>query len=123
MEYDLGSEDIINRNGKVSGKQFIIGEAAYKTVVIPAGMENINAETFTLLKQFTANGGQVLVFDTLQYVNGKKDKSLDAFVSKQTRFNGIRRSNYDLIKKYFTVTVIHFDVLDTTKTKLYHHAA
>lgn len=119
-EYDLGSEDIIRRNGKVSGKQFIIGEAGYKTVVIPAGMENINAETFALLKQFKTNGGQVMVFDTLAYIDGKKDSCINQFVSKTIRFNGIRDLNYTVLKKYLSNDKISFGILDTTKTKLYH---
>ncbi len=120
VEYDLGSEDIINRNGKVSGKQFIIGEAGYTTVVIPAGMENINTETFTLLKQFSANGGQVIVFDKLQYLDGEKNAALDAFVSKQLSFNGIVDLNYELIKKYLSNNAISFDEIDTAVSKLYH---
>ncbi|HTE11765.1 MAG TPA: hypothetical protein VK645_12350, partial [Chitinophagaceae bacterium] len=120
VEYDLGSEDIIKRNGKVTASQFIIGEGAYKTVVIPAGMENINSETFALLKQFKTNGGQVLVFDTLQYVNGQKDKSLEEFITKTTRFNGLADLNYETVKKYFTTNEIKFDAVDTTKAKLYH---
>ncbi|MEO5593722.1 MAG: hypothetical protein ABIR15_12385 [Chitinophagaceae bacterium] len=120
VEYDLGSEDIIKRNGKVTGNQFIIGEAAYKTVVIPAGMENINSETFELLKHFKANGGQVLIFDTLQYVNGEKDKALEEFALKTVRFNGLSDLNYEVIEKYFTNNEIKFDIIDTTKTDLYH---
>ena len=120
VEYDLGSEDIIKRNGKVSGKQFIIGEAAYKIVVIPAGTENINAETFALLKQFKANGGQVLVFDTVDYIDGKKDKRMDEFISKTIVFNGLNDLNYDVTKKYLSNNEIQFGITDTIKTKLYH---
>ncbi len=117
VEYDLGSEDIINRNGKVSGNQFIIGEAAYKTVVIPAGTENINAETFALLSRFKANGGQVLVFDTASYINGDKDKRMAEFVSNTIQPGNL---NYEVVKKYFLNDEIRFDITDTTKTKLYH---
>ncbi|GAC1427342.1 MAG: glycosyl hydrolase [Chitinophagaceae bacterium] len=120
VEYDLGSEDIIRRNGKVSGNQFIIGQAAYKTVVIPAGTENINAETFALLNQFTAQGGRVLIFDTLQYIDGKKDNRTGEFASATTRVDGLNGLDDGVVKKYFTSGEIYFDIIDTTKTKLYH---
>ncbi|MEP6746153.1 MAG: glycosyl hydrolase [Bacteroidota bacterium] len=120
VEYDLGSEDIIKRNGKITGNKFIIGQASYKTVIIPAGMENINAETFALLKQFKQRGGQVLVFDSVQYINGKKDNRIIDFASKLIHFNGIAGLTYGVIKKYFSNSSIKFDQLDTTTTKLYH---
>ncbi|MFT3935852.1 MAG: glycosyl hydrolase [Chitinophagaceae bacterium] len=120
VEYDLGSEDIIQRNGKVNGSSFIVGEAAYKTVVVPASMKNINDATFKLLQQFTANGGHVLLFDTLQYLNGERDKELENFVQSQSRFNGIDALDEAFIKKHLGNDDIRFDKTDTASTKLYH---
>ena len=56
MEYDLGSEDIIGRVGKVSGSRFCVGRRAYTTVVLPPEMVNLEATTFELLQHFVNNG-------------------------------------------------------------------
>ncbi|NIG55401.1 glycosyl hydrolase [Chitinophaga sp. Cy-1792] len=76
LEYDLGSENIIKDHGKVQGARFVIGQRAYKVVVVPPGMENIDRATFQLLQQFKAAGGKVVCFEQLQYVDGAADKAL-----------------------------------------------
>lgn len=119
-EYDLGSEDIIQRHGKINGQQFIIGRASYKTVVLPPGTENLNASTVALLKQFIANGGRVLVFDTVQYIDGKKDPALQPLVAAAAHFNGINDLDYALVEKYFAGNGIQFSQVDTTAGKLFH---
>ena len=119
-EYDLGSEDIIKRNGKVTANRFVIGEAAYKTVVLPPGTENINAATFALLKQFMANGGRVLVFDTVQYIDGQKNKALATLMAATRRFNGSAGLDYALVEKYFAGDEVQFERVDTSTAKLYH---
>ncbi|MGN7819350.1 glycosyl hydrolase [Chitinophaga sp. 22536] len=76
LEYDLGSENIIKDNGQVKGDRFIIGERAYKMVVIPPGMENINGATFRLLKAYMAAGGKVVCFGPLRLVDGAANQEL-----------------------------------------------
>ncbi|HEY8955486.1 glycosyl hydrolase [Chitinophaga sp.] len=78
LEYDLGSENIIKDNGRVEGNSFAIGQRAYKTVVIPPGMESINSATFRLLKAFVANGGEVICFEQLRLVDGAANEELAA---------------------------------------------
>ncbi|QJB42395.1 hypothetical protein HF324_32925 [Chitinophaga oryzae] len=78
LEYDLGSENIIKDNGRVEGDRFIIGRRAYRTVVIPPGMENINGATFRLLKDYMAAGGKVICFEQLRLVDGAENPSLAA---------------------------------------------
>jgi len=119
-EYDLGSEDIIQRNGRVSGNRFIIGQAAYKTVVLPAGTENINSTTLRLLQQFKANGGKVLVFDTVQFVNGEKNKTLQSFISGTLQFKWPDDLTYAVVEKYFGNKDIRFEQSDTAAGKLFH---
>ena len=60
VDYDLGSEDIIQRVGKVDGKTFCVGFAGYETVVLPPNLENLNAETLELLATFVKNGGRLI---------------------------------------------------------------
>lgn len=78
VEYDLGSENIIRDHGKVEKGQFVIGQRAYNTVVIPPGMENIDAATFKLLKEYAAKGGKVVLFEKLQTIDGSSNASLAA---------------------------------------------
>ncbi|MDR2643083.1 MAG: hypothetical protein LBC74_09845, partial [Planctomycetaceae bacterium] len=59
-EYDLASEDIIKRFGKVDGKEFIINQAKYDLVIIPPNTENLNGATFELLSQYQQNGGELI---------------------------------------------------------------
>ncbi|HRQ51741.1 MAG TPA: glycosyl hydrolase, partial [Agriterribacter sp.] len=70
VEYDLGSENIIKDHGKTAGGKFVVGERAYRTVVIPPGMENIDGPTYALLKAYADAGGKVLLFDKLQRIDG-----------------------------------------------------
>jgi len=72
VEYDLGSENIIKDRGSVKGNQFVIGKRKYKTVIIPPGMENIDAGTYRLLQEFVANNGQVYALNKLEFINGEE---------------------------------------------------
>src|SRR5690606_26513494 len=72
VAYDLGSEDIIYRAGTIQNNQFIVGERAYTTVVIPPGMDNLNRATWELLKEYLAAGGNVLAFERVKTIDGKE---------------------------------------------------
>lgn len=72
MEYDIGCEDIISRNGKVEGGRLLIGQRQYHTVVISPLTETLNSETMELLESFLQNNGTVLCCDQPPArVNGK----------------------------------------------------
>lgn len=120
VEYDLGCEDIIKRHGLIAGKRFLIGEASYTTVVIPAGTENINKETYLLLDKFRKQGGEILVFDTLCCIDGKKDKRLEELVQPNRRFQGLAGLDDDVVQNYLSNPAIRFGPIDTTRIKLYH---
>lgn len=59
IEHDYGSESIMEGHGLVKDGQFIIGEAAYRVVVLPPSV-TISRTTLTLLKQFVQQGGQLI---------------------------------------------------------------
>jgi len=63
VEYDLGSEDVIARNGSVRGSSLRVGRRDYRTVVLPPMVENLNAPTAALLERFLGAGGTVLACD------------------------------------------------------------
>ncbi len=79
VEYDLGSENIIKDHGKIENGKFVVGQRAYKTVVIPPGMENIDEPTFLLLKKFAEAGGKVMQFENLERIDGSKNDQLAYF--------------------------------------------
>src|ERR1039458_7224022 len=59
LEFDLGSENIIKDHGKVDGKQFVVGKRSYDVVVLPPGMENLDASTAKLIRQYIQAGGKL----------------------------------------------------------------
>jgi len=59
--YDLGDEQILAEIGKVKNKELVIGQMAYKVVVLP-NMLVLRNSTLTILKQFHASGGKILVY-------------------------------------------------------------
>jgi hypothetical protein len=59
VEFDLGCENIIARNGSVVGSQLKIGQCLYDTIVIPPLTENLNAKTVNLLESYLQAGGTI----------------------------------------------------------------
>ena len=76
LEYDLGSENIIKDHGKIDGDQFIVGERAYRVVILPPYFESIDQATFRLLRQYTEAGGRVLSMAVPTYLNGQQTDSV-----------------------------------------------
>jgi hypothetical protein len=70
IEHDYGSESIIEGHGRVDGGRFIIGEAAYRAVIVPPAV-TLDRATVELLKQFAAQGGRLVAFAPYpQLING-----------------------------------------------------
>jgi hypothetical protein len=60
VEYDLGCEDVIARQGEVSGKQLRIGRRNYDVVVLPPHTENINSTVANLGEELLLAGGTIV---------------------------------------------------------------
>ncbi|MBN2473927.1 MAG: hypothetical protein JXB62_04935 [Pirellulales bacterium] len=70
VEYDIGCEDIIAREGNVRDlvevhgapgpTDFLVGNRVYHTVVLPPHTENLNTAVMQLVQEFSARGGCVL---------------------------------------------------------------
>ena len=60
VEYDLGSEDVLARHGKVEGRRLRVGQRSYRAVVLPPLTENLDKSTVALLEPFVESGGTVL---------------------------------------------------------------
>ncbi len=79
VEYDLGSENIIKDQGSVKHGSFIVGKRAYSQVVIPPMTENLNRETFKLLKEFVNTGGELIAFSKPTFLDGQESAELARF--------------------------------------------
>ncbi len=74
--HDYGSESIIEHHGRIEGKQLVIGQAAYGTVILPP-MLTIGSTTLELLLRFSEQGGRILALGALpEMVDGKPDERL-----------------------------------------------
>ncbi len=86
INYHYGDETLIEQYGKISGRDFVVGQQSYKVVVIPQ-LNNLSANQVELLDQFVAAGGKVLVVrdtsgDGVCYVGGCASEKL-AVLSKE----------------------------------------
>ena len=123
IEYDLGSENIIKNHGKIKGPQFIVGERTYKLVVLPPTLQNIDSEVLTLLKNFVANGGQVLSFvEPPQFVNGKNSTE-PADLAKKNAANWMFAENVNDAKTLQQLEPQNIQFNDPEKIDgiLFHH--
>lgn len=74
LEYDLGSENVLKKYGKVDAKKLVVGERGYDLIVIPKSMENIDKGTYKLIKKYLEEGGKVLSFrDKIDRIDGEKN--------------------------------------------------
>ncbi len=60
VEFDIGSENIIDGRGSVKGALLEVARRQYGTVIVPPQTENLNGKTIDLLEAFVKGGGKVL---------------------------------------------------------------
>lgn len=87
LEYDLGSELMMEDYGSAEGGKLKIGEAAYTTVVIPPLTENLNKATFELLRKFIAGGGEIITFSDPFLVDGIENNDVKDFFKDNDKIN------------------------------------
>jgi len=76
VEYDIGCEDIITRQGSTEGPLFRVGQCAYDTVVLTPLTENLNQRTMELLGAYVEAGGAVFCCGQApSYVDGQPSKN------------------------------------------------
>jgi len=74
FEYDLGSESILRERAKVDGPALLVGPQKYDLVVLPPGIENLDASTYALLDKFVSKGGKVLDWGGApRFIDGRPD--------------------------------------------------
>lgn len=123
VEYDLGSENIIQEHGRTQGAEFIVGDRNYRLVVIPPGMESIDNKTLQLLRAYAEAGGKVILFETLQRVDGAEGSDWGSL--NQSNDNIIHASALEpsIIEQHFADE--SFQIIpsqgDSIGGNLYHH--
>lgn len=120
IEYDLGSEDIIQNHGEVRGKGLKVGERIYSTVVIPPLMENLNQKTFNLIKEFVSDGGRLVTFSKPNLVDGEISSEAVALF-KQKASNIIFRQDLDKYSIDLLLQDQDLNFLELKGGNLFHH--
>ena len=115
--YDLGSENIIKDQGRVEKGKFIIGKAAYTTVVVPPLSETFNKPIFALLRQFVAQGGRLICFSEPNMIDGEQDSDLITFMTGKDIIK-VSELNKATLANYFATN--DFDV-SVNSGNVYHH--
>jgi hypothetical protein len=85
VNFDLGDEMILEDHGEVTDDRLSVGDGDYETVVVPY-CRTLQSSTVSLLEEFAAGGGTVLVVgDDPTFVDGTPDEGrLEALRSEMT---------------------------------------
>ncbi|MEJ5367707.1 MAG: glycosyl hydrolase [Bryobacteraceae bacterium] len=77
VDYDYGDEYVLEWYGKVEGKKFRVGKAAYDLVVLSHDVANLRRQTVPLLEEWVKSGGAILsLAETPAYVDGRESDAL-----------------------------------------------
>ncbi|MCX7841977.1 MAG: glycosyl hydrolase [Clostridia bacterium] len=118
-DYHLGDEEIMKKHGRVEDGRLIVGQCAYKAVVLPS-MVTIDASTLGLLKEFVSAGGKVISIGKLpEYCEGRKSEETDWLKSNtictDTDTKALKQfiqetgaSNIDIMSDGVEVNCIHY---------------
>ena len=117
VEYDLGSENIIKDQGRVEKGKFMIGKAAYSTVVVPPMSETFNRPTFDLLRKFVEQGGRLICFSEPNMIDGDPDYELVSFMKKEAIIRETEL-NKEKTDKYFSAKDFK---INFNGGNIYHH--
>ncbi|MDZ7373730.1 MAG: glycosyl hydrolase [candidate division KSB1 bacterium] len=71
VEYDLGSEVVLEKYGKTEGGKLMIGAGQYEAVLLPPGFESAERATVELLRRFLRAGGKVYAFSSPAFLEGR----------------------------------------------------
>ncbi|MDC7239925.1 MAG: glycosyl hydrolase [Spirochaetales bacterium] len=91
FDFDFGDELILKSDGSVNNGALVVGQQAYKTVVVPA-VETIMSSTLLLLEEFLDAGGEIIWVEPLP---GKIDaRNSDALSQLEKKAGFIRVPDY-----------------------------
>ncbi len=93
LEYDLGAENIIKNHGAVIDSRFKIGSRHYNRVILPPYFENIDEDTWTLLRKYVREGGQVFSFSIPRFINGNLSDEVKKLARENKNWKEIESNN------------------------------
>lgn len=83
IEYDLGCESVIAREGAVRERKLFVGKRGYDVVVLPPHTENLSASLADIGEQFLMAGGKVVCFgDAPSRLNGSQSTRVEEGVNE-----------------------------------------
>jgi len=119
VEFDIGCEDVIGRNGSVDGAALKVGKRSYNTVVLPALMENLNSRTMELLEKYAANGGQILYCGDVSTLVDGRESNRPGILANSTGFKKVATG--DLASALLNQTKDGFAIKTTDVNSIMFH--
>jgi len=89
VEYDIGCEDIIARQGSTEGPLLRVGQCVYNTVVLPPLTENLNLQTMDLLDEYMQADGEVICCGQAPSYVGGRPSNRGAEMAKHSGFKQV----------------------------------
>lgn len=84
VEFDLGCENMFRTEASVRDGRFVVGRRAYRTFVISPRTENLERETFGLLRDFVRSGGTLVALGRPGRVDGRISPEAEAFFASDS---------------------------------------
>ena len=121
-EYDLGSENVIKSIGSVKNGKFIVGKRSYELVVIPESMQNVDKETYTMLKEYLSQGGKVLSFTKeIPYLDGNESLALNDLTKTYSgQWTLAQKTDEQTVKSLFSLPDFSLEESIPVKGELYY---
>lgn len=121
LEYDLGSENVIQTLGSVNGSTLTVGQRDYSLVVIPAEMENMDSSTLEMITTYLENGGKVLSFKiNISRVDGEESSRVKELVNKFPK-QWINAENLEDSRALKMLHNEEFEMIDNTQNGMLYH--
>ena len=121
-EYDLGSENVIRSIGSVKDGKLVVGKRTYELIVIPALMQNLEKNTYMMLKDFLAQGGKVLSFASeIPYLDGTESSAVNELKNSfPAQWTMAQRADDPKVKKLFALSDFSLVEPSPVKGELYY---
>ena len=99
VQYHLGDDRIMNRHGRVQNGKLIVGNQKYSLVIVPES-ETLGETALGLLKEFKAQGGEVIFVNKApDYVAGVKNDGYKAIAEKIVAIDDLSAALPDSVRK------------------------
>lgn len=99
IQYHLGDDRIMTRHGRVEDGKVIVGNQKYSLVIVPES-ETLGETALKLLKEFKAQGGEVIFVNKApEYVAGVRSDGYKAIAEKTVKIDELSESLPDSVRR------------------------